>query len=113
MAKKVEIQKVKVCRLQIDLKNLENYKDRFLALKNHERNTREILEVSGINDSNCVNITILIDEYEDETKELEQCKDFVGQFGIFTCDPTIETAYIIEKDWQLESELDYQDLYIY
>ena len=111
---RVELEEVKVCRIQIDLHDLQNYMDRFLALKNHERNTREILEVSGINDSNCVNVTIMIDYDEDEAKEIERCKDFVGQFGTFTCEPTVETAYILDKNANdINFQLDWKELYLY
>lgn len=108
----LELVEIKVCRIQIDLHDLQNYMDRFLSLKNHERNTREILEVSGINDSNCVNVTIMIDYDEDEAKEINRCKDFVGQFGTFTCEPAVETAFIYEKAWDFNEMLDYKDFYV-
>ena len=111
---KVELEEVKVCKIMIDLHNLQNYMDRFLALKNHERNTREILEVRGFDGSNYVEVTILIDDTEDEAKAVEHCKDFVGQFGTFTCEPTVETAYILDKNYNdINYQLDWKELYLY
>ena len=111
---KVELEEVKVCKIMIDLHNLQNYMDRFLALKNHERNTREILEVRGFDGSNYVEVTILIDDTEDEAKEVEHCKDFVGQFGKFVGDPEVTTAYILNKDYNgIDSIIDYKELYLY
>mgnify|MGYP006916224183 CR=1 FL=1 len=63
----VEFEQAKVVNMDVDLQNLENYMSKFLALKNHQRHTDEILDVSGFDGSNKVRVVILIDDEEDET----------------------------------------------
>ena len=77
----VEFEEVRIVDFMIDLDNLDNYMSKFLALKNHQRHTPEILEVRGFDESNHVRVVILLDEEEDEKKQVEQAKDFVEQFG--------------------------------
>jgi hypothetical protein len=109
---KVEFEKAKVVKFIVDLANLKNYMDKFLALKNHERHTDEILEVSGWDGSNSVRVVMLIDE-DDEAKDIELCKDYVSQFGkIEKCE--VETAWILNDTyWDgLSFELDH-NWYVY
>ena len=95
---KVEFEQVKVVEIMLDLANLENYKSKFLALKNHQRHTDEILEVSGWDGSNSVFVVLLIEEERDEAQEVEKCKDFAGQFGkIERCE--VKTAWILNDTW--------------
>lgn len=95
---KVEFEQVKVVKIVLDLANLENYKSKFLALKNHQRHTDEILEVSGWDGSNSVRVVLLIEEERDEAQEVEKCKDFAGQFGkIKRCE--VQTAWILNDTW--------------
>lgn len=110
---RIDFEEVKTVRILIDLGNdLENYMSMFLALKNHERETKEILEVRNFYGSNHVSIVFLIEE--DESKEVERCKDYASQFGNLVHDPEVETAFILDKDWNgLNSALDYKDVYIY
>ena len=111
---RVELEEVKVCRIQIDLHDIQNYMDKFLALKNHERNTREMLEVRGFNGSNHVEVTIMLDEENDQAAEVEHCKDYVGQFGTFVGEPEVTTAYILDKEYNgIKSALDWKELYLY
>ena len=109
----VSFDEVKVVNILLDLGNFENYLSKFLALKNHERETEEILEVRGIRDSNSVHVTLLIDEEEDEAKEIQHCKDFIEQFGkIERCE--VDTAWILNKDENnIDYALNYEDCYIY
>ena len=93
----VVFEEVKVAVFDVDLKNLENYMDKFLALKNHQRHTDEILEVRGFDGSNQVRITILIEENEPEEKEMQYCVDFVEQFGEITSN-LIENAWILNDN---------------
>ena len=114
----VVFEEVKVVDLLVNIGNtLENYMSNFLSLKNHERNTKEILEVRGTNDSNSVHVVLLIDEDRDdvgdETKYVEHCKDFVSQFGkIERCE--VETAWSLNKDAnEIDGALHYDERYIY
>lgn len=109
----VEFEEVKVCIVTIDLRDLENYKSKFLALKNHERETSKILEVRGFRDSNLVDVTFLIDEDEEESDEVLKCRDFAEYFGKVT-DSEVETAWIINRrDTDIDYRLDYKDWFIY
>ena len=95
---KVEFEKAKVVKFIIDLANLENYMDKFLALKNHQRHTDEILEVSGWDGSNSVRVVLLIEDELDEAQQVKECKEFVEQFGkIESC--KVETAWILNDTW--------------
>ena len=109
----VEFEEVKVVNILLDLGELENYMSKFLALKNHQRNTSELLSVEGINGSNKVEVVLLIEEEEDEASEVQKCKDYAEQFGKFTrCD--VETAWIINKrDTDIDYRLNYDEWYIY
>lgn len=114
----VEFEEVKVVDMLVDLgESLEQYMSMFLSLKNHERNTEEILEVRGINDSNSVHVVILFDEESDvaktEAEYVEHCKEFVSQFGkVDNCE--VETAWILNKEWNnIDSALNYDEWYIY
>ena len=99
----------------IDLgEDLGLYQSRFLALKNHERETAEILEVRNFYGSNKVSVTILIDDEEDQEKEIEHCKDFVGQFGKWVGEPEVDTAFILDKDYNgIDNTLGWKELYLY
>lgn len=110
----VEFEEVKVAKIMLDLVNLDNYMDKFLALKNHQRHTDEILSVIGFDDSNSVRVVILLDEYENETEQIQQCKDFVEQFGKIES-LRIGTAWIINDTYMdgVTSELGYGDWYVY
>ena len=109
----VEFEEVKVCIVTIDLGDLENYKSKFLALKNHERETSEILAVRGFRDSNSVDVTILIDEDEIESDEVMKCRDYAEQFGLVVND-RVDTAWIINRrDSDIDYRLDYNDWFIY
>ena len=93
----IEFEEVKVVKFEIDLVNLENYMSKFLALKNHERHTDEILKVSGWDGSNSVLVVMLIDE-EDEANEVARCKKYIEQFGkIESC--RVETAWILNDTY--------------
>ena len=114
----VSFDEVKVVDMLVNLgDSLEKYMSAFLSLKNHERNTEEILEVRGINDSNTVHVVILFDDESDvaksEAEYVDHCKDFASQFGkVESCD--IETAWILDKDSSgIDYALDYKDWYIY
>ena len=109
----IQLEEVKVVNIMLNLGNLSNYMSKFLALKNHERETKEILEVRGSHGSNSVNVVILIEEHEDEAKQLEQCKDYIEQFGkVEQCDVT--TAWILDKDanW-ISAAVDYDNWYLF
>lgn len=110
---KVEFEQVKVVEIVLDLFNLENYMSKFLALKNHERNTDDILEVSGWDGSNSVRVVLLIDE-DDEAQEVDRCKDYAGQFGkIERCE--VQTAWILNDTYfpSISSELGHKDWFVY
>lgn len=110
----VEFEEVKVLSVWLDLKDLENYMSKFLALKNHERETSEILEVRGVGGSNKVHVVMLIDDYEDEEKYVMRCIDFLEQFGPIDGKPEIETAYILSEEYNgLSTKLDYKEMYLY
>lgn len=94
----VEFEEVRVVDFLIDLDNLDNYMSKFLALKNHQRHTPEILEVRGFDDSNHVRIVILLDEYEDEKKQVEKAQEFVEQFGDII-DVDIEDSWILNDSY--------------
>lgn len=106
----IEFEECKAAFIEIDLENLENYMSKFLALKNHERNTREILEVSGFNRSNEVRVVILIDDEEDSEKELEKCKDYAEQFGKITS-ACINTIWLLNDSYypSIEERLNPED----
>lgn len=112
---KMEFEQAKVVNVTIDLGNLESYKSRFLALKNHQRETDEILDARGFYGSNKVRVVLLIDESEPEAEELEKCKDWAGQFGVIkSCE--VDTAWILdEKNYGdgVTSQLHYDDWYVY
>lgn len=111
---KVEFEQVKVVEIMLDLANLENYKSKFLALKNHQRHTDEILEVSGWDGSNSVFVVLLIEEERDEAQEVEKCKDFAAQFGkIERCE--VHTAWILNDTYfpSISSELGHKDWFVY
>ena len=94
---KVEFEKAKVVKFIVDLENLENYMSKFLALKNHQRHTDEILEVSGWDGSNSVRVVLLIDE-DDEAQEVKRCKEYIEQFGrIESCD--VQNAWILNDTY--------------
>ena len=94
----VEFEQAKVVNMDVDLQNLENYMSKFLALKNHQRHTDEILDVSGFDGSNKVRVVILIDDEEDENLEVQRCKDYIEQFGaIIFCEVT--TAWILNDTY--------------
>ena len=111
---KVEFEEVKVVDMLVSLgDSLEQYMSKFLSLKNHERETDEILEVRGIRDSNSVHVVILIDDYQDETKEVKHCKDFVSQFGKIS-QAEVETAWILNKDENnIDGALNYDGWCVY
>lgn len=114
---RVELEEVKVVSVTVDLgEDLENYMSAFLSLKNHERETKEILEVRNFYRSNNVRITFLIDEEDDDEakEEVEHCKVWAGQFGKLVSDPEVETAFILDKDSNgIDSALGYKEMYIY
>ncbi len=118
--KKIDVvfEEVKVAVFDVDLKNLENYMSKFLALKNHQRHTDEILDVRGFDDSNKVRVIILIEESEPEEKEMQQCIDFVEQFGEIT-HKEVENAWILNNDlhpqidWLLNGMDEYLEWYVY
>lgn len=109
----IQLEEVKVVDIMLNLGNLDNYKNRFLALKNHERETKEILEVRGCLWSNSVNVVILIEEDEDEATQLERCKDYIEQFGeVEHCEVT--TAWILDKDANcIDGAVDYDDWFVF
>lgn len=113
--KKVTLQfeKGKVVEFTLDLLNLENYKSKFLALKNHERNTQEILEVSGFNGSNSVIVVMLIGDEEGAEDYIKSCHEFIEQFGTITHEE-IKDAWLCDKQANsIEYKLDYDDWYLY
>ena len=112
---RIELEEVKVVNILLDLgDDLQNYMSKFLSLKNHERETREILEVRNFYGSNHVSVTMLIDELKDETKWVERCKDWAGQFGEFIGEAEVDTAFLLDKDANcIDSELDWKEMYIY
>ena len=114
MEKRISIifEEVKVVKIYIDLANVDNYISKFLALKNHQRNTPEILSVEGSNGSNIVEIVLLIDEDENEENEIIKCKDYAEQFGKITS-YDVEKAWIVPRDWSLDEKLNYKDWYRY
>ena len=110
----IVFEEVKVVKIDINLGNLEQYKSRFLALKNHERETKEILRVRGFYDSSEVQVVFLIEDDEPESDELARCTEWAGQFGEIT-ECNVETAYILDKSF---NELDWggingKDWYVY
>ena len=106
----VVFEEAKVVNIMIDLGELENYMSNFLALKNHQRNTPELLSVEGFNGSSKVEVVLLIDEEEEESSEVKKCKDYAEQFGkVTSCE--VETAWIVERDWNVDSALDYNEWY--
>lgn len=114
MEKRISIifEEVKVVKLYIDLGGLDNYMSKFLALKNHQRNTSEILSVEGSNGSNIIELVLLIDEDENEGNEIIKCKDYAEQFGKITS-YDVENAWIVPRDWSLDEKLNYKDWYRY
>lgn len=114
----VVFEEVKVAVFDVDLKNLENYMSKFLALKNHQRHTDEILEVRGWDGSNEVRVVILMEESEPEDKEMQQCVDFVEQFGEIK-QKKVENAWILNDnlhpqiDWLLNGMDGELDWYVY
>lgn len=109
----VEFEEVKVCLVELDLGKLEDYKSMFLALKNHERETSEILEVRGFLYSSWVHVTFLIDENKEESEEVQECRIFAGQFGRVGV-AKVGTAWVINRrDTDIDSRLDYKDWFIY
>ena len=112
---RVELEEVKVVEVLIDLgDDIQNYMSKFLALKNHERETREILEVRNFYGSNHVSVVILIDEENDQAENVERCKDWVEQFGTVIGEPEVDTAFLLDKDYNgINSQLDWKELYIY
>ena len=109
----VEFEEVKVVNIMVDLGGLDSYMSRFLALKNHERETPEILEVRGFRDSNSVRITLLIDEDEIESDEIMKCRGYAEQFGLIERDE-VDTAWIINRrDTDIDYRLDYNDWFIF
>lgn len=114
----VVFEEVKVAVFDVDLKDLENYMSKFLALKNHQRHTDEILEVRGCDGSNEVRVVILIEESEPEDKEMQQCVDFVEQFGEIK-QKKVENAWILNDnlhpqiDWLLNGMDGELDWYVY
>lgn len=109
----IQLEEVKVVDIMLDLGELDNYMSKFLALKNHERNTKEILQVRGFDGSNSVNVVILIEEEEDEATQLERCKDYIEQFGkVEHCEVT--TAWILDKDTNgIDGAVDYDDWFVF
>ena len=78
----VEFEKVKVAEVLIDLGNdLSNYMSKYLALRNHQRETAEILEVLNFNRSNHVLVVILLDDDGLNNEVRKQCSDWAEQFG--------------------------------
>lgn len=112
---RMQFEQAKVVNVTIDLGNLESYESRFLALKNHQRETDEILDVRGFYGSNAVRVVLLIDESEPEAEELEKCKDWAEQFGVIkSCEA--DTAWILdEKNYGdgVTEQLHYEEWYIY
>lgn len=109
----VEFEEVKICIVVLDLGNLENYKSKFLALRNHWRETSEILAVHNFRNSNSVEVTFLIDEGEKESDEVLKCRDFAEQFGLVVSD-RVETAWIINRrETDIDYQLDYKDWFVY
>ena len=106
----VVFEEVKVVNIMIDLGELEKYMSKFLALKNHQRNTQELLSVEGINGSSKVEVVLLIDEENEESSEVQKCKDYAEQFGkITSCE--VDTAWVVERDGNVDSALDYDEWY--
>lgn len=94
----IEFEEAKVVNVDIDLHDLENYKDKFLALKNHERGTNEILDVRGFYGSNEVRVVFLIEENQPEAEEVKACKEFAEQFGKITrCE--VGTAWLLNDTY--------------
>ena len=115
---RVELEEVKVVGITIDLgEDIQNYMSKFLSLKNHERETAEILEVLNFYGSNHVHVTFLIEDDADEAKEVEHCKDWAEQFGKVINEPEVETAYILDKEANGLSgfcgQLDGKEFYLY
>lgn len=115
---RVELEEVKVVEVSIDLgDDLQNYMSKFLALKNHERETAEILEVRNFYGSNHVHVTFLIEDDADEAMEVEHCKDWAEQFGKVINEPEVESAYILDKQANGLSgfcdQLDGKEFYLY
>lgn len=109
----LQFEKGKVAVFEIDLLNLENYKSKFLALKNHERNTEEILEVLGFNGSNSVRVVMLIGDEEGAEYEMERCHEYIEQFGTITHEG-IEDAWLCNKDENsIDYKLNHEDWYIF
>lgn len=110
----VEFEEVKVCKILVDLGDLKQYMSSFLSLKNHERETPEILEVRGFRDSSRVRVVILIDENEIEENEVKHCTDFVEQFGKIS-NWEVENVYILDLDANsVQYKLDcYDGIYLY
>lgn len=110
MTKKIvaEFEECKVFRAFLELGNLENYKSRFLALKNHERETSQILKVEGAYGSSGVEVVIDIEDlllsYTEE-EATKKCRDFLEQFCDEILYPEIITAYVCDAsacfDWEL------------
>lgn len=113
----VVVEEVKVIAFTIDLGNeLAKYQSRFLALKNHERETEEIVEVRNFYGSNKVRVTYLLEdeEYECLTEQVERCKEHVEQFGEIVSQSEIETAYTLDcgELSMMRNKIDYKELYL-
>jgi hypothetical protein len=109
----VEFEQVEVVDIMLDLGDLDNYMSKFLALKNHERHTQEILQVRGFDGSNSVNVVILLEEGASTFEQVERCKDYIEQFGNIVR-YEVTTAWILNKDANgIDFTLDYVEWYIY
>lgn len=108
----LHFEKNKVAVFTLDLLNLENYMSKFLALKNHERNTEEILKVSGFNGSNLVEVVMLIGDTEGAYEEMEHCHEYVEQFGTITHEELTDAWICNQASDSMEYILDYNDWYI-
>lgn len=111
----IELEEVKVVKVLIEFTNPDDYKSKWLALKNHERETREILAVRNFYGSNDVEVVFLIDDGMDESEEVKECRDWIEYFTYNIKECEVETAYIIDRGANgiSDVELDFKGLYFY
>ena len=110
----VEFESVKVVEILLDFgEDLATYQSRFLSIKNHERETSEILEVRNFYRSNHVLVVILLDDEEDTESGLHAAKDWADQFGTILRSDIMD-AWILNDSYMdgVHANLD-NDWYVY
>ena len=110
----VEFEQVKVAEILIDLgDDLSNYMSKYLALRNHQRETNEILEVLNFRRSNHVLVVILLDDDCPDSVKIVQCDTWAEQFGKILRNEVVD-AWILNDGYMdgVHSHFD-SDWYVY